>query len=149
MKGILNRLRKIRKSSKTSVKAASSNLGVSAGTYYAWEEGIKPIPIKYIVPLCHMFNVDANYIFGTKPRVVDENIISLYRTLDDCSQQIAYALLTNKRRKEILRFTGKYLATPKKLQEDDEGLCDCNYRYAVDNGMADNDIVSIIDNNRK
>lgn len=106
MKGILNRLRKIRKSSKTSVKAASSNLGVSAGTYYAWEEGIKPIPIKYIVPLCHMFNVDANYIFGTKPRVVDENIISLYRTLDDCSQQIAYALLTSKRRKEILRFTG-------------------------------------------
>lgn len=31
MRNILNRLRKIRKSSKTSVKAASSNLGVSAG----------------------------------------------------------------------------------------------------------------------
>lgn len=149
MKGILNRLKQIRKSNKLSVNEVSSRLGVSKTTYYYWEEGAKKLPIKYIVPLCEIYNVDANYIFGTKPRSVDENIISLYCTLDDCSQQIAYALLTNKRRKEILRFTGKYLATPKKLQEDDEGLCDCNYRYAVDNGMADNDIVSIIDNNRK
>lgn len=37
MKGILNRLKQIRKSNKLSVNEVSARLGVSKTTYYYWE----------------------------------------------------------------------------------------------------------------
>ena len=113
MKGILNRLKQIRKSNKLSVNEVSSRLGVSKTTYYYWEEGAKKLPIKYIVPLCEIYDVDANYIFGTKPRSVDENIITLYRSLDERSKQVAYMLLTNNAKDDICCISGNTSPLPR------------------------------------
>ena len=148
MKGILNRLKQTRKSNKLSVDEVSARLGVSAPLYYHWEEGTKKIPIKYIVPLCKIYDVDANYIFGTKPRSVDENIITLFRSLDERSQQVAYVLLTNNAKDDILLHIGEYLATPENIRKDIVDLCESSYQYAVNNNLADLKIVEII-NNRK
>lgn len=146
MKGILNRLKQIRKSNKLSVNEVSARLGVSKTTYYYWEEGAKKLPIKYIVPLCEIYDVDANYIFGTKPRSVDENIITLYRSLDECSKQVAYMLLTNNAKDDVLLHIGEYLATPENISKDTVELCESSYQYAVNNNLADLKIVEIINN---
>ncbi len=145
MERIINRLKEIRKSNKISVVEAAARIGVGKTIYYSWEDGSKNIPIKYIVPLCQMYDVDANYIFGTKPRSVDENIITLYRGLNERSQQIAYVLLTNKSKDDILLHIGEYLALPESLKKDTFGLCESSYQYAINNDIANKKIVEIIE----
>jgi len=52
----------------THQKAAAA-LGVHVDRYRKWESGRTPIPAQYVQPVCSLFGVDANYLFGVEPRV--------------------------------------------------------------------------------
>lgn len=45
-------------------KQAADALGVGVDRYEKWEGGRTPVPAQYIGPVCALFHVDANYLFG-------------------------------------------------------------------------------------
>lgn len=49
-------------------KAAADKLGITLDRYEKWELGRTPVPAQYVGPVCHLFNVDANYLFNTEAR---------------------------------------------------------------------------------
>lgn len=49
-------------------REAASMLGIGLDRYEKWESGRTPVPAQYIGPVCELYGVDANYLFGTQPR---------------------------------------------------------------------------------
>lgn len=47
-------------------KQAADRLGIGLDRYEKWESGRTPVPAQYISPVCELFGVDANYLFGTE-----------------------------------------------------------------------------------
>jgi hypothetical protein len=45
-------------------KQAADALGVGVDRYEKWESGRTPVPAQYIGPVCDLYGVDANYLFG-------------------------------------------------------------------------------------
>jgi hypothetical protein len=45
-------------------KQASDKLGITLDRYEKWETGRTPVPAQYVGPVCELFHVDANYLFG-------------------------------------------------------------------------------------
>jgi hypothetical protein len=48
-------------------KQAADRLGIGLDRYEKWESGRTPVPAQYIGPVCELYGVDANYLFGTDP----------------------------------------------------------------------------------
>jgi hypothetical protein len=48
-------------------KQAAERLGIGLDRYEKWESGRTPVPAQYIGPVCELFRVDANYLFGIEP----------------------------------------------------------------------------------
>jgi DNA-binding XRE family transcriptional regulator len=51
-------------------KQAADALGVGLDRYEKWENGRTPVPAQYIGPVCALFHVDANYLFGIETAAV-------------------------------------------------------------------------------
>lgn len=45
-------------------KQAADALQIGLDRYEKWESGRTPVPAQYVGPICELFNVDANYLFG-------------------------------------------------------------------------------------
>lgn len=45
-------------------KRAAEALGVGLDRYEKWETGRTPIPAQYVGPVCDLYSIDANYLFG-------------------------------------------------------------------------------------
>lgn len=45
-------------------KKAADALGVGLDRYEKWESGRTPVPAQYVVSVCALFHIDANYLFG-------------------------------------------------------------------------------------
>jgi hypothetical protein len=50
----------------TTKKQAAERLGIGLDRYEKWESGRTPVPAQYIGPVCALYGVDANYLFGTE-----------------------------------------------------------------------------------
>lgn len=48
-------------------KQAADALGIGLDRYEKWESGRTPIPAQYVAPVCALFSIDANYLFGIEP----------------------------------------------------------------------------------
>jgi hypothetical protein len=48
----------------TTKKQAADALGVGLDRYEKWETGRTPIPAQYVGPVCDLYAIDANYLFG-------------------------------------------------------------------------------------
>lgn len=51
----------------TTKKEAADALQIGLDRYEKWESGRTPIPAQYVGPVCALFRVDANYLFGIEP----------------------------------------------------------------------------------
>lgn len=45
-------------------KQAADALQIGLDRYEKWESGRTPVPAQYVGPICELFGVDANYLFG-------------------------------------------------------------------------------------
>jgi hypothetical protein len=45
-------------------KLAADALGITLDRYEKWESGRTPVPAQYVGPVCALFHIDANYLFG-------------------------------------------------------------------------------------
>lgn len=45
-------------------KEAADALGVGIDRYEKWESGRTPVPAQYVGPVCELYGIDANYLFG-------------------------------------------------------------------------------------
>lgn len=45
-------------------KQAADRLGITLDRYEKWENGRTPVPAQYVAPVCELFHIDANYLFG-------------------------------------------------------------------------------------
>lgn len=48
-------------------REAAEKLGITLDRYEKWESGRTPVPAQYVGPVCALFNIDANYLFGVEP----------------------------------------------------------------------------------
>lgn len=48
-------------------KQAADALGVGVDRYEKWESGRTPVPAQYVVPVCQLYGIDANYLFAIEP----------------------------------------------------------------------------------
>jgi hypothetical protein len=48
-------------------KQAAEALGITLDRYEKWESGRTPVPAQYVAPVCDLFDIDANYLFGVEP----------------------------------------------------------------------------------
>ena len=47
-------------------KEAADALHIRVDRYEKWESGRTPVPAQYVGPVCELFNIDANYLFGVE-----------------------------------------------------------------------------------
>lgn len=47
-------------------KEAADALQIGLDRYEKWESGRTPVPAQYVGPICDLFNIDANYLFGVQ-----------------------------------------------------------------------------------
>jgi hypothetical protein len=47
-------------------KQAAEALGITLDRYEKWESGRTPVPAQYVGPVCELFRIDANYLFGVQ-----------------------------------------------------------------------------------
>jgi hypothetical protein len=45
-------------------KQAADALQIGLDRYEKWESGRTPVPAQYVGPICELFRIDANYLFG-------------------------------------------------------------------------------------
>ena len=45
-------------------RQAADALQIGLDRYEKWESGRTPVPAQYVGPICDLFNIDANYLFG-------------------------------------------------------------------------------------
>lgn len=45
-------------------REAAEALGITLDRYEKWESGRTPVPAQYVGPVCALFHIDANYLFG-------------------------------------------------------------------------------------
>lgn len=45
-------------------KEAADALQIGLDRYEKWESGRTPVPAQYVGPICELFHIDANYLFG-------------------------------------------------------------------------------------
>jgi len=48
-------------------RLAANELGITLDRYEKWETGRTPVPAQYVGPVCELFHIDANYLFGIQP----------------------------------------------------------------------------------
>lgn len=87
------RLRELREKKGLSQNEVAKFLGISRPAYVKYETG-NSRPIRKLKELCVLFNVSSDYILGTegdktepKYNSDEENLIKLYRQLDDRGKQ--------------------------------------------------------------
>lgn len=54
----------------TTKKEAADALQIGLDRYEKWESGRTPVPAQYVGPICELFNIDANYLFGVQANSV-------------------------------------------------------------------------------
>lgn len=146
---IYNNLKVARKRKGISVKSMIDRLNISQSTYYGWESGEKTIPIKYIVPICSILGVDANYLFDTyycEKRYSD--VLSTFQTLTNDAQELAMRIC-NKYGKELpylINLLGMYCSQPVPLKKDEASMCLFHYEYSIKNHCNDVYISSLVNN---
>lgn len=57
-------------------KEAAARLGIGLDRYEKWESGRTPVPAQYVAPVCELYSVDANYLFGTQPKRAAQKAIA-------------------------------------------------------------------------
>lgn len=128
---------------------------VSKSTYYAWEEGDRTIPHKYILPLCMVLHVTIDFLYvlhNDSPALADkvENIKSIeafLRNLDEdtCRMLIELARHWDGDLRAALIMLGVYSAQPVEMRRDIANLCLHNYLCAVRDGDADRSLSGLLD----
>lgn len=61
---MLERIKELREYEDLSMNEIAQQIGVAKGTYSTWEYHRDIIPLKRLLQLCNIYNVDVNYIFG-------------------------------------------------------------------------------------
>lgn len=57
-------------------KQAADALQIGLDRYEKWESGRTPVPAQYVGPICELFNIDANYLFGVAQPAVQRRVSS-------------------------------------------------------------------------
>ncbi|MCQ2308077.1 MAG: helix-turn-helix domain-containing protein [Bacteroidales bacterium] len=142
-------LKTIRKAKKLSAQEVvdrlkANGVDISKTTYYAWEEGSRPIPHRSILPLCMSLNVtvDFLYVINNKSTMLNEkidhikSIEAFLRNLDDntCKMLIDLERRWNGDLKAALIMIGVYSAQPVEMRRDVANLCLHNYLCGVRDG---------------
>lgn len=56
-------------------REAADALGIRVDRYEKWESGRTPVPAQYVGPVCALFNIDANYLFGVEAAHVARKVV--------------------------------------------------------------------------
>lgn len=56
-------------------KEAADALQIGLDRYEKWESGRTPVPAQYVGPICELFHIDANYLFGVQTSVASRKAI--------------------------------------------------------------------------
>lgn len=56
-------------------KQAADALHIGLDRYEKWESGRTPVPAQYVGPICELFNIDANYLFGVTPPAAVRKVV--------------------------------------------------------------------------
>jgi hypothetical protein len=60
----------------TTKKEAADALQIGLDRYEKWESGRTPVPAQYVGPICELFHIDANYLFGVQTSAVSTRKIA-------------------------------------------------------------------------
>lgn len=58
------RMRELREDNDFSQLKIAEYLGVAQTTYSQYERDVRPIPVEYVIALCKLYNVSADYMLG-------------------------------------------------------------------------------------
>lgn len=56
-------------------KEAADALQIGLDRYEKWESGRTPVPAQYVGPICELFHIDANYLFGIQSAAVSRKVV--------------------------------------------------------------------------
>lgn len=56
-------------------KEAADALQIGLDRYEKWESGRTPVPAQYVGPICELFHIDANYLFGVQSTAVTRKAV--------------------------------------------------------------------------
>lgn len=56
-------------------RQAADALQIGLDRYEKWESGRTPVPAQYVGPICSLFNIDANYLFGVAHPVAQRKVV--------------------------------------------------------------------------
>jgi hypothetical protein len=56
-------------------KEAADALQIGLDRYEKWESGRTPVPAQYVGPICELFHIDANYLFGVQTSVATRKAV--------------------------------------------------------------------------
>jgi hypothetical protein len=56
-------------------KEAADALQIGLDRYEKWESGRTPVPAQYVGPICELFNIDANYLFGVQSGAAARKVV--------------------------------------------------------------------------
>ena len=153
-------LKAIRKAKNLSVqevirKLKEHGIDISRTTYYAWEEGARPIPHKSILPLCMALNITIDFLYmvnNKSPLFKDKinNIESIKNFLCNLDDELCQMLIDLERNwngdlKAALIMLGVYSAQPVEMRRDTADLCLHNYLCAVRDQEVNAEVAKYID----
>lgn len=56
-------------------KEAADALQIGLDRYEKWESGRTPVPAQYVGPICELFRIDANYLFGVQSSAITRKAV--------------------------------------------------------------------------
>jgi hypothetical protein len=59
----------------TTKKEAAIALQIGLDRYEKWESGRTPVPAQYVGPICELFHIDANYLFGVQTSIATRKAV--------------------------------------------------------------------------
>jgi transcriptional regulator with XRE-family HTH domain len=59
----------------TTKKEAAVALQIGLDRYEKWESGRTPVPAQYVGPICELFHIDANYLFGVQTSIATRKAV--------------------------------------------------------------------------
>ena len=69
MKDFSNKLKQLRADSGLSQQKAADKIGITRSAYSNYEQGLREPDLATLQKICILFNVSADYLLGTEPKI--------------------------------------------------------------------------------
>ena len=136
-------------------KLKENGVDITPPTYYAWENGGRTVPHKYVIPLCIALGVTVDFLYNVKhdsellqDKIDHVEVVKDFLCMlndDICKELIAISKYWDGNIFTALALLGTYSAQPVEMRRDVADLCFHNFECAVRDGSAEKHISKLID----